>query len=59
VADLFVCNPMIRWVWAEAGAQPHVEEALSIGGFGYPVSDCMILLFFDDIENCLLINGLN
>lgn len=25
-------------MWTEAGAQPHVEEALSIGGFGYPVS---------------------
>lgn len=27
---------MCRWVWSEAGAQPHVEEALEIGGFGYP-----------------------
>ncbi|KAJ8684102.1 hypothetical protein QAD02_019894 [Eretmocerus hayati] len=27
---------MWGWVWAEAGAQPHVEEALEIGGFGYP-----------------------
>lgn len=25
-----------RWVWAEAGAQPHIEDALEIGGFGYP-----------------------
>lgn len=25
-----------RWVWTEAGAQPHIEEALEIGGFGYP-----------------------
>lgn len=25
-----------RWVWAEAGAQPNIEEALEIGGFGYP-----------------------
>ncbi|XP_015109485.1 protein disulfide-isomerase A6 homolog [Diachasma alloeum] len=24
------------WLWAEAGAQPEVEEALEIGGFGYP-----------------------
>jgi len=23
-------------VWAEAGSQPEVEEALNIGGFGYP-----------------------
>ncbi|KOC65483.1 Protein disulfide-isomerase A6 [Habropoda laboriosa] len=27
---------MWGWVWAEAGAQPHIEEALEIGGFGYP-----------------------
>lgn len=24
------------WIWVEGGAQPHVEEALEIGGFGYP-----------------------
>lgn len=24
------------WLWAEGGAQPKVEEALEIGGFGYP-----------------------
>lgn len=24
------------WIWAEAGAQPQVEESLEIGGFGYP-----------------------
>uniref|UniRef100_A0A146M2T9 protein disulfide-isomerase n=1 Tax=Lygus hesperus TaxID=30085 RepID=A0A146M2T9_LYGHE len=24
------------WVWAEAGAQPDLETALEIGGFGYP-----------------------
>ncbi|XP_066584291.1 protein disulfide-isomerase A6 homolog [Prorops nasuta] len=27
---------MWGWVWSEAGAQPNVEEALEIGGFGYP-----------------------
>nr|QMV80799.1 protein disulfide isomerase 8 [Clitoria ternatea] len=27
---------MWGWVWAEAGTQPEVEEALEIGGFGYP-----------------------
>lgn len=27
---------MWGWVWAEAGSQPEVEEALNIGGFGYP-----------------------
>jgi len=27
---------MWAWLWAEAGAQPEVEEALNIGGFGYP-----------------------
>ncbi|WAR17576.1 PDIA6-like protein [Mya arenaria] len=25
-----------KWVWAEAGAQPALEEGLGIGGFGYP-----------------------
>lgn len=25
-----------RWVWSEAGAQPEVEDALGLGGFGYP-----------------------
>ncbi|XP_035224936.1 protein disulfide-isomerase A6-like, partial [Stegodyphus dumicola] len=24
------------WVWAEALAQPQLEDALGIGGFGYP-----------------------
>lgn len=24
------------WAWSEGGAQPHLENALSIGGFGYP-----------------------
>ncbi|XP_043460949.1 protein disulfide-isomerase A6 homolog [Leptopilina heterotoma] len=24
------------WIWSEAGAQPNIEEALEIGGFGYP-----------------------
>jgi len=27
---------MWAWVWAEAGSQMNVEEALNIGGFGYP-----------------------
>ncbi|XP_077281267.1 protein disulfide-isomerase A6 homolog CaBP1 [Temnothorax americanus] len=27
---------MWGWVWAEAGAQPNIEDALEIGGFGYP-----------------------
>ncbi|XP_033207821.1 protein disulfide-isomerase A6 homolog [Belonocnema kinseyi] len=27
---------MWGWVWSEAGVQPKVEEALEIGGFGYP-----------------------
>lgn len=27
---------MWGWVWSEAGAQNNVEEALEIGGFGYP-----------------------
>lgn len=24
------------WVWAEAGAQPDLEDGLGVGGFGYP-----------------------
>jgi protein disulfide-isomerase A6 len=27
---------MWAWLWSEAGSQPEVEEALNIGGFGYP-----------------------
>jgi len=27
---------MWAWVWSEAGSQMKVEEALNIGGFGYP-----------------------
>ena len=27
---------MWGWVWTEAGAHPKLEEALGIGGFGYP-----------------------
>ena len=26
-----------RWVWAEGGHFPDLEEKLEIGGFGYPV----------------------
>jgi len=44
-ASLTVCGLMTRWVWSEAGAQPHVEEALSIGGFGYPVSIRVLFIF--------------
>lgn len=29
-------NKMWGWVWAEAGAQTSLEEALELGGFGYP-----------------------
>ncbi|XP_041360627.1 protein disulfide-isomerase A6 homolog [Gigantopelta aegis] len=32
---------MWGWVWAEGAAQPHVEEALGIGGFGYPALAAM------------------
>lgn len=27
---------MWGWIWSEAGAQPKLEDALGIGGFGYP-----------------------
>ncbi|KAI6205438.1 Protein disulfide-isomerase [Aphelenchoides besseyi] len=29
-------NDRFRWLWAEAGEQPKLEEAFDIGGFGYP-----------------------
>jgi len=43
---MFIHDMQIRWVWTEAGAQPHVEEALNIGGFGYPVSKKLWLFVF-------------
>ena len=27
---------MYRWIWSEAGAQPEMEDALGLCGFGYP-----------------------
>lgn len=30
------CVVCCRWLWAEAGAQPELENMLEIGGFGYP-----------------------
>jgi len=38
------CALTTRWAWTEAGAQSHVEEALSIGGFGYPVSSFRLVI---------------
>ncbi|KAJ2940659.1 hypothetical protein O0L34_g14766 [Tuta absoluta] len=29
-------NKMWGWIWSEAGAQPALETALELGGFGYP-----------------------
>lgn len=29
-------NRFSRWLWTEAGAQSELENALGIGGFGYP-----------------------
>lgn len=29
-------NKMWGWIWAEAGAQPALEDSLELGGFGYP-----------------------
>ena len=55
---VLICMHVCRWVWAEAGAQPHVEEALSVGGFGYPVSGfaCFLsshtLLCTCDVPRC-------
>ena len=28
----------LRWVWSEAGSALQLEEAVGVGGFGYPVS---------------------
>ncbi|CAI7770947.1 unnamed protein product [Closterium sp. NIES-54] len=35
VADKFKKN-FYKYVWAEAGAQPALEKALGVGGYGYP-----------------------
>ncbi|XP_030756232.1 protein disulfide-isomerase A6 homolog isoform X1 [Sitophilus oryzae] len=29
-------NKMWGWIWSEAGVQPEMENAVDIGGFGYP-----------------------
>ncbi|KAL5018533.1 hypothetical protein ScPMuIL_004255 [Solemya velum] len=34
-ADKYKKN-MWGWIWAEAGAQPDLEETIGVGGFGYP-----------------------
>lgn len=34
-AEKFKKNPW-GWLWTEAGEQPKFEEALEVGGFGYP-----------------------
>lgn len=35
LGDKFKKN-MWGWIWAEGGAMPELEDALGIGGFGYP-----------------------
>ena len=35
---VYVILVFLSWAWAEGATQPEVEEALGIGGFGYPVS---------------------
>lgn len=30
-------SPLSRWVWAEGGTNPDLEQKLDVGGFGYPV----------------------
>ncbi|KAK0402024.1 hypothetical protein QR680_016099 [Steinernema hermaphroditum] len=40
LADKFRKN-IWGWVWTEAGAQPEMEEAFGIGGFGYPAMVAM------------------
>lgn len=42
---------MWGWLWAEGGAQPKIEEALDIGGFGYPA---MALVNFKKLKFTLL-----
>ena len=32
-------SPLSRWVWAEGGTNPDLEQKLDVGGFGYPVWD--------------------
>jgi len=44
------------WSWAPALAQPELEKALQVGGFGYPVSnvDTEIILFTELCFECCL-----
>lgn len=42
---------MWGWLWAEGGAQTKIEEALDIGGFGYPA---MALVNFKKLKFTLL-----
>ncbi len=49
----YVC--VDRWVWAEGGAQTEVEEALGIGGFGYPVSLIHICFSHSQTMQCHVI----
>lgn len=42
---------MWGWIWAEGGQQPQIEEALDIGGFGYPA---MALVNFKKMKFSLL-----
>ena len=41
------CSSLSRWVWAEGGTNPDLEQSLDVGGFGYPVWDltsCVTIL---------------
>uniref|UniRef100_A0A8R1DPK3 Thioredoxin domain-containing protein n=1 Tax=Caenorhabditis japonica TaxID=281687 RepID=A0A8R1DPK3_CAEJA len=40
LAEMFKTRPW-GWLWMEAGAQPHVEDAFGLGESGYPVLTAM------------------
>ena len=42
---------MWGWIWAEAGAQPKLEDALGMGGFGYPA---MVAVNFRKLKYAVL-----
>ncbi|XP_028166888.1 protein disulfide-isomerase A6 homolog [Ostrinia furnacalis] len=54
-------NKMWGWIWAEAGAQPALEDALELGGFGYPAMAVVNAkkLKFSTLRGSFSENGIN
>lgn len=49
------------WIWSEAGAQTSLEEALELGGFGYPAMAVVNAkkLKFSTLRGSFSKNGIN